>query len=292
MFKNTGDVNNGRNACGRVLLQRLHSLLGLCKGNVLNYRIMLHYSGEHPKLVEYVIMPSLSTDTVAVNSVRMEASWKQVLAAEFDKDYFLSLKEFLTGEKEAGRRIFPSGDRIFAAFDATPFDQVKVVIIGQDPYHGEGQANGLCFSVADGKAKPPSLQNIFKELFADTGTPIPESGNLEAWAKRGVLLLNATLTVRAGEAGSHQQKGWEQFTDAAIRMLNDRRNGLVFLLWGNYAKAKGSMIDRSRHLVLEAAHPSPLARTGFSGCRHFSKTNAYLRQCGIAEIDWNPANER
>jgi uracil-DNA glycosylase len=253
---------------------------------------MLQYSGEHPKLVEYVIMPSLSTDTVTVNSVRMEASWKQVLAAEFDKDYFLSLKEFLTREKEAGRRIFPSGDRIFAAFDATPFDQVKVVIIGQDPYHGEGQANGLCFSVADGKAKPPSLQNIFKELRADTGTPIPASGNLEAWANRGVLLLNATLTVRAGEAGSHQQKGWEEFTDAAIRVLNERRNGLVFLLWGNYAKAKGTKIDRTRHLVLEAAHPSPLARTGFSGCRHFSKTNAYLRQCGIAEIDWNPANER
>lgn len=237
-------------------------------------------------------MSPLSISAVSANSVRMEASWKQMLSAEFEKDYFLSLKDFLKKEKEAGKRIFPPGDRIFAAFDATPFDQVKVVIIGQDPYHGEGQANGLCFSVADGIAKPPSLQNIFKELLADTGTPIPANGNLEAWANRGVLLLNATLTVRAGEAGSHQQKGWEKFTDASIRVLNEKRNGLVFLLWGNYARAKGSVIDRTRHLVLEAAHPSPLARTGFSGCRHFSKANAYLRQCGHAEIDWNPANER
>lgn len=237
-------------------------------------------------------MSPLSITAISANTVRMEASWKQMLAAEFEKDYFLSLKDFLKKEKESGKRIFPPGDRIFAAFDATPFDQVKVVIIGQDPYHGEGQANGLSFSVADGITKPPSLQNIFKELLADTGTPIPANGNLEAWANRGVLLLNATLTVRAGEPGSHQQKGWEQFTDAAIRMLNEKRSGLVFLLWGNYAKAKGSMIDRARHLVLEAAHPSPLARTGFSGCRHFSKANAYLRQGGIAEIDWNPANER
>lgn len=217
---------------------------------------------------------------------RIEESWKEVLIDEFQSDYFADLKKFLLEEK-AKYRIYPPGNRIFSAFDHTPFSDVRVVIIGQDPYHGKGQAHGLCFSVPEGIPKPPSLVNIFKELRDDLGYEIPESGNLEKWARQGVLLLNATLTVRANSAGSHQNRGWEQFTDAVISRLSQDRSGLVFLLWGNYAMAKQSLIDPVRHHILTAAHPSPFsAQRGFFGCRHFSKTNEILKGQGKAEIDW------
>jgi uracil-DNA glycosylase len=224
--------------------------------------------------------------TVSVNP-QIEASWKRVLSDEFQKEYFLRLKEFLVEEKEH-YAIYPPGPLIFSAFDHTPFDKVKVVILGQDPYHGPGQAHGLCFSVPNGIEKPPSLVNIFKEINADLGLPIPQTGNLEKWANQGVLLLNATLTVRAHQAGSHQKKGWETFTDAAIKALSQQREGLVFLLWGAYAQAKVDIIDQSKHHILKAPHPSPLsASRGFLGCRHFSKTNSLLRAMGRAEIDWS-----
>ncbi len=232
------------------------------------------------------------TDQLEANlnrEIRLEGSWKSALSEEFGLPYFQQLKAFLREDIAQGQLIFPHGDRIFAAFDATPFQEVKAVIIGQDPYHGPGQANGLCFSVGPGVSKPPSLQNVFKELRDDLGIPIPDGGSLQPWADQGVLLLNAILTVRAGQAGSHQGKGWEQFTDAVIRILSDKREGLVFLLWGNYARNKGSMVDREKHLVLEAPHPSPLARGGFFGCRHFSRANAYLRAAGKKEIDWSLA---
>jgi uracil-DNA glycosylase len=219
--------------------------------------------------------------------VKIEETWKRHLSEEFSKPYFQQLKTFLKSEKMSGQVVYPPGNKIFAAFDYTPFDRVKAVIIGQDPYHGEGQANGLCFSVADNIRKPPSLQNIFKELQSDVGVPMPSSGNLEAWAKQGVLLLNATLTVRANTAGSHQQKGWEQFTDAVIRKISAESEGVVFLLWGNFAKQKAPMIDTFKHFILEAAHPSPLARTGFAGYKHFSKTNAILESIGKSPINWN-----
>jgi uracil-DNA glycosylase len=216
----------------------------------------------------------------------IDESWKEVLLNEFKSPYFAQLKQFLVEEKKK-YTIYPPGPRIFSAFNYTPFDKVKVVIIGQDPYHGPGQANGLCFSVADGIRKPPSLVNIFKELNSDLGIPISESGNLEKWAMQGVMLLNATLTVRANQAGSHQNKGWEPFTDAVIRALSEKKSGLVFLLWGAYAQAKAKMIDTSKHHVLKAAHPSPLsAYNGFFGCKHFSKTNELLKQMGFEEIDW------
>lgn len=221
-----------------------------------------------------------------VSDIKLEPSWKLKLNEEFDKEYFLSLRDFLKAEKKSGVTIYPPGSKIFAAFDYTPFNNLKAVIIGQDPYHGPGQANGLCFSVSNGIRKPPSLLNIFKELQADLGIPIPENGNLENWAKQGVLLLNATLTVRSNEAASHQGKGWEQFTDAVIRTVSEKSNGIVFLLWGKFAQAKAPMIDSSKHYILEAAHPSPLARTGFSGCRHFSKTNEILKSIGKSPIDW------
>lgn len=220
-----------------------------------------------------------------MDNVKIEAGWLKAIGDEFTKPYFNNLKSFLI-EERAKYSIYPSGSRIFAAFDFTPFDKVKVVILGQDPYHGEGQANGLCFSVADGVRQPPSLQNIFKELKGDVGCEIPKSGNLESWAKQGVFLLNATLTVRANTAGSHQNKGWELFTDAVIKTLSDKKENLVFLLWGNYAKAKTVLIDANKHLVLTAAHPSPLARGAFFGCKHFSKTNEFLKGKGIMEIDW------
>ena len=221
----------------------------------------------------------------SVNPV-MEDSWKQRLMDEFSASYFAQLKEFLVEEKNRFK-IFPPGSQIFNAFNFTPFDKVKVVIIGQDPYHGPGQAHGLCFSVPDGIQQPPSLQNIFKEISQDLGIPMPASGNLEKWAKQGVLLLNATLTVRARQAGSHQNRGWEQFTDSAIRKLSEEREHLVFLLWGNYAIAKRELIDESKHLILTSPHPSPFsANRGFFGNRHFSKTNNYLREHGIQEIDW------
>ena len=191
----------------------------------------------------------------------------------------------MQAEKQMGR-VFPPGNQIFAAFNYTPFNELKVVIIGQDPYHGFGQANGLCFSVADGVRKPPSLVNIFKEIQDDLSIPVPDSGNLEKWAKQGVLLLNATLTVREGQAGSHQNKGWEQFTDTVIKTISDKKEGVIFLLWGNYAKAKEALIDASRHYILSAPHPSPLARGGFFGCRHFSKTNELLQKMGKTPVDW------
>lgn len=218
---------------------------------------------------------------------QLEPEWLEVLQPEFDKPYFSELKSFLLEEKRM-YKVFPPGNRIFAAFDHTPFSKVKVVILGQDPYHNDGQAHGLCFSVPDGIAIPPSLVNIYKELNTDLGIPIPSSGNLEKWANQGVLLLNATLTVRAYQAGSHQKRGWENFTDEVIRQLSSRHTGLVFILWGSYAQAKESMIDTSKHFVLKAVHPSPLSvYRGFFGCRHFSKTNELLAGVGKEPIDWS-----
>lgn len=222
---------------------------------------------------------------MAVNP-QIEESWKKELWDQFQAPYFSELKAFLTEEKKH-YRIFPPGNCIFNAFDSTPFDEVKVVIIGQDPYHELGQAHGLCFSVQDGVPFPKSLLNIFKELSDDTGFAMPRSGNLQKWARQGVLLLNATLTVREHAAGSHQGHGWETFTDCAIQRLSQQKTGLVFLLWGNYAINKRTLIDAGRHYVLTAAHPSPLsAYRGFFGCRHFSKTNELLKSMGKAPIDW------
>jgi len=218
---------------------------------------------------------------------QIEHEWLEVLQPEFEKSYFSELKSFLLDEKRM-YKVFPPGNRIFAAFDHTPFSKVKVVILGQDPYHNDGQAHGLCFSVPDGVAIPPSLVNIYKELNSDLGIQIPRSGNLEKWANQGVLLLNATLTVRAYQAGSHQKRGWENFTDEVIRQLSARHSGLVFILWGSYAQAKESMIDTSKHHVLKAVHPSPLSvYRGFFGCRHFSRTNELLIAAGKEPIDWN-----
>lgn len=219
-------------------------------------------------------------------SVKIEAGWKEALRNEFSKPYFLQLKAFLLQEKKDGQVIYPPGPEIFHAFDSTPFDQVKVVIIGQDPYHGQGQAHGLCFSVKPGVAVPPSLKNIYKELHEDVGIQIPSHGYLQKWADQGVLMLNAILTVRAREAGSHRNKGWETFTTAAIQALDREKEGIVFLLWGRYAQDKGQVITPNRHHILKAAHPSPLARGGFNGCRHFSQTNALLIQQGTSPIDW------
>lgn len=219
------------------------------------------------------------------NSPNIESSWLNVLKDEFKQDYFIKLKAFLTEEKTK-YRLFPAGSQIFEAFNLTPFDKVKVVILGQDPYHGAGQAHGLSFSVPDGVRPPPSLVNIFKELQDDVGIEMPKTGNLTPWAKQGVLLLNATLTVREGQAGSHHNKGWEHFTDAVIQKLSDEKTGLIFLLWGNYAKQKGELIDKQKHHVLTAAHPSPLARGAFFGCKHFSKTNEILKKEHKTPIDW------
>jgi uracil-DNA glycosylase len=222
-----------------------------------------------------------------MSAVKIEESWKNALAAEWDKPYFAQLKAFLVQEKNEGQVIYPPGGLIFNAFDTTPFDQVKVVILGQDPYHGAGQAHGLCFSVQMGVAPPPSLVNIFKELHSDLGLPIPRHGNLEGWARQGVLLLNTLLTVRASQPLSHKGKGWENFTDAAIQALNRDREGIIFLLWGKPAQEKGKIIDGSKHIVLRAAHPSPLsAHNGFFGCKHFSRVNEELEKQGLAPIDW------
>lgn len=216
----------------------------------------------------------------------IEESWKKVLWEEFQQPYFAELKQFLLEEKRK-YTVYPPGPMIFNAFNKTPFDKVKVVLIGQDPYHEPGQAHGLCFSVQDGVPHPKSLINIFKELHDDVGFEIPVNGNLEKWTEQGVFLLNATLTVRAHEAGSHQNHGWERFTDAAISKLSMQREGLVFLLWGNYAKQKEVLIDTSKHYILSTVHPSPLsAHRGFFGCKHFSKTNELLRQMGKSEINW------
>jgi uracil-DNA glycosylase len=217
---------------------------------------------------------------------KIEREWLEVLKPEFEKPYFSELKSFLVDEKKL-YRVYPPGQSIFSAFNHTPFSQVEVVILGQDPYHGDGQAHGLCFSVPDGIAIPPSLVNIFKELNTDLGIPVSKSGNLEKWANQGVFLLNATLTVRANQAGSHQRRGWENFTDEVIRQLSARHTGLVFILWGSYAQAKEALIDTSKHYILKAVHPSPLSvYRGFLGCRHFSKTNELLIKSGKQPIDW------
>lgn len=219
-------------------------------------------------------------------NINIEESWKQILADEFDSEYFANLKAFLLEEKKK-YQIYPAGNKIFSAFDLTPFDKVKVVILGQDPYHGAGQAHGLCFSVQDGIKQPPSLINIFKEIESDTGIKMSDSGNLENWAKQGVLLLNATLTVRANQAGSHQNKGWEIFTDAVIRKISEKKQDIVFILWGSYAQAKTKIIDNSKHFILKAVHPSPLSvYRGFFGSKHFSKTNEFLISKGKTPIDW------
>jgi len=218
--------------------------------------------------------------------VNIEASWKDLLQEEFRQPYFESLVQFVKVEY-GSKQIYPPGSQIFSAFDHCPVDKLKVVIVGQDPYHGPNQANGLCFSVNDGIRQPPSLQNIFKEMKADLDIPIPSSGNLERWAEQGVLLLNATLTVRAATPGSHQNKGWEVFTDAVLEKISSTRESIVFILWGAYAQRKGAVINAERHYVLKAAHPSPFsANNGFFGCKHFSKTNQYLQNKGLDTISW------
>lgn len=222
----------------------------------------------------------------STTSPQIEESWKEILHGEFDSPYFQDLSRFIR-EEVIGFTIYPPGPKIFSAFNLTPFNRVKVVILGQDPYHGPGQAHGLCFSVPAGIPHPPSLVNIFKELQQDTGLPVPLSGDLSRWAQQGVLLINAILTVRANEPTSHQNKGWEKFTDAVIRNLSEKRKNLVFLLWGNYARAKEQLIDGDNHFILKAAHPSPLsASRGFFGCRHFSQTNRILNDLGLNGIDW------
>ena len=216
----------------------------------------------------------------------IDESWKKILSEEFNKEYFLNLKKFLVEEKKS-HVVYPPGGNIFHAFNHTPFKDVKVVILGQDPYHGQGQAHGLCFSVPFGIKPPPSLVNIFKEIKSDLDHPFPNHGNLEYWAMQGVLLINATLSVRANQAGSHQGKGWEIFTDNVIKKLSDEREKLIFMLWGRFAQNKTELIDRNKHIILEAPHPSPFsARTGFFGCKHFSKCNELLKESGMTEIDW------
>jgi uracil-DNA glycosylase len=216
----------------------------------------------------------------------IDESWKEILKEEFESDYFKSLKDFLLKEKQQ-YKIYPPGSLIFSAFNTTPFDEVKVVILGQDPYHGEAQANGMSFSVNEGLRHPPSLVNIFKEIKNDLSIPYPKKGTLDTWARQGVFLLNAVLTVREAQPGSHQEKGWEKFTDAVIKKISDKKKGVVFLLWGKYAQAKESLIDKSKHFVLKAPHPSPFsAHSGFFGCGHFSKTNKILKELGLKEIDW------
>lgn len=219
------------------------------------------------------------------NEIHIEPSWKRHLSDEFVKPYFEKLRAFVKSEY-LHHKVFPEPRNIFRAFELCPFDKVKVVIIGQDPYHGEGQANGLSFAVSERMAIPPSLKNIFKEIKSDLHIELIQNGDLSRWAKQGVLLLNATLTVEAGSPGSHQDQGWEEFTDAAIKTLSEQRIGLVFMLWGNYAKKKGAHIDRRKHFVLESAHPSPFSVTKFLGCRHFSRANDYLRGEKKSEIDW------
>ncbi len=234
-----------------------------------------------PVELEFVFLLKL----INMFNPQLHKSWKALLLDEFQKDYFVRLKQFLVDEKSK-HVVYPPSNLIFSAFNFTPFDEVKVVILGQDPYHGPGQANGFCFSVNNGIAMPPSLKNIFKEVISDCGCNMPVSGNLEHWAQQGVFLLNATLTVRQNTAGSHQKKGWEEFTDSVIKLISDKTENVVFLLWGNYARAKTQLIDTQKHLVLESAHPSPLARGAFFGSKHFSKTNAYLKSNGKTEINW------
>lgn len=227
----------------------------------------------------------METSEINNSAIEIDPEWAEILTSEFKKPYFEELKAFIRLEKKQFT-IYPPGKEIFSAFNHTPFSKVKVVLIGQDPYHGPGQANGLCFSVAKGISQPPSLKNIFKELNTDLGITVPPHGDLTSWADQGVLLLNATLTVRAGLAGSHQNKGWEIFTDEVIRILSKEKQGLVFLLWGRYAHGKEPLIDAGKHFILKAAHPSPLARGAFFGSKHFSKTNEILKNKGEKEIDW------
>ena len=217
----------------------------------------------------------------------MEQQWKEKLSSEFDKDYFVNLVRFLHSEKAAGKTIYPPGSLIFNAFALTPFDKVKVVILGQDPYHGPNQAHGLSFSVPDNVPAPPSLKNIYKEIESDLGIRLNKNGNLENWAKQGVFLLNAVLTVRASEPTSHSRIGWIEFTDAVIKTISDNTEGVVFMLWGNFARGKKELIDSTKHYILEAAHPSPLARGAFFGCKHFSKCNTILKELGKTPIDWS-----
>lgn len=225
--------------------------------------------------------------TTSQPSIKLEQSWLDVIGAEFDQPYMAQLKKFLQDEKATGKVIYPKGAEIFNAMNTTAFANVKVVIIGQDPYHGPGQAHGLCFSVRKGVAIPPSLINIYKEIETEYGVRMPAHGDLTGWAEQGVLLLNATLTVQHANAGSHQNKGWETFTDAIIRVISEKREHVVFLLWGSYAQRKGALIDRRKHCVLEAPHPSPLsAHRGFFGCGHFKKANEYLVKQGLAPVDW------
>lgn len=220
-------------------------------------------------------------------AIKLSPRWLEQIGDEFDKPYMQTLKSFLKSEKEKGKIIYPKGDDIFNAMNTTSFEKLRVVILGQDPYHGEGQAHGLSFSVPDGIKPPPSLMNIYKELAQEYNVPIPKSGNLTRWAEQGVLLLNATLTVEHSLAGSHQNKGWEIFTDAIIRAINDHHTHIVFMLWGSYAQKKGAFIDRTKHLVLEAPHPSPLsAHRGFLGCGHFKAANAYLEKNNLGSISW------
>lgn len=243
------------------------------------------------KLLFFYFSISFKTDNmgqIKAENVQIEEGWKQVLASEFQSEYFAKLKDFLVQQK-AKYRIYPPGNLIFNAFNTTPFSKVKVVIIGQDPYHGPGQAHGLCFSVPEGIDIPPSLRNIYKELADDVDIVPPKHGNLSKWAEQGVLLLNATLSVQAGRAGSHQGKGWEQFTDSAIKAVSEHREHVVFLLWGAFAQKKAVLIDSSKHLILKSVHPSPLsAHRGFFGNKHFSKTNKYLVEHGMEPINWNP----
>jgi uracil-DNA glycosylase len=225
--------------------------------------------------------------------IDLHPSWLAHLAPEFDLPYMQQLKQFLLAQKQAGKVIYPESKHIFTAFNSTPLDQVKVVILGQDPYHGPNQAHGLCFSVQPGIQTPPSLQNMYKEIQRDLGLPIPNHGFLQSWAEQGVFLLNATLTVEQAKAGAHQGQGWEQFSDRAIQIVNEQREGVVFLLWGSYAQKKGQLIDGRKHLILRAPHPSPLsAYRGFMGCGHFSKVNEYLESKGQMPIDWRLPSER
>ena len=226
--------------------------------------------------------------TAVDNAIQLEPSWLARLGSEFQQSYMQDLRAFLQAEKQAGKRIFPAGKEFFNAFTHTPLDKVKVVILGQDPYHGEGQAHGLCFSVKPGVTVPPSLKNIYKEIHAELGLPIPNHGHLTAWADQGVLLLNAVLSVECARAASHQGKGWETFTDRVIDVVNREREGVVFMLWGSYAQRKGALIDSQRHCVLKAPHPSPLsAQRGFFGCGHFRMANEYLQGRGETPIDWS-----
>ncbi len=251
---------------------------------------LLFMNSDHSHAQQTQSHPHPHDRSLDAHDVKMEPSWKRQLIGEFSADYMQRLREFLKKEIATGQKIYPRPSDWFSAFDHTPFDKVKVVVLGQDPYHGAGQAHGLCFSVRPGVAPPPSLLNIFKELKTDLGLEKPNHGNLVSWADQGVLLLNAVLTVREGQAASHQGKGWEIFTDKAIHLLNEKRTNLVFILWGAYAQKKGSFIDRKKHLVLESVHPSPLsASRGFFASRPFSRANQYLADHGLAPIDWRLA---